>query len=75
MLLIFWYVLLFLMGAAVGSFLNVCIYRIPLEKSIVWPGSTCGRCLQPRAGPPAGLASPGWTDGVRRARRYGPAGG
>jgi leader peptidase (prepilin peptidase)/N-methyltransferase len=46
MLLIPWYVLLFLCGAAVGSFLNVCIYRIPLEKSIVWPGSRCGHCLQ-----------------------------
>jgi leader peptidase (prepilin peptidase)/N-methyltransferase len=46
MLLIVWYVLLFFLGAAVGSFLNVCIYRIPLEKSIAWPGSRCGHCLQ-----------------------------
>jgi leader peptidase (prepilin peptidase)/N-methyltransferase len=46
MLLVVWYVLVFLLGAAVGSFLNVCIYRIPHEKSIAWPGSRCGNCLQ-----------------------------
>src|SRR5262245_61340638 len=46
-LLIIWLVLLFLMGSAVGSFLNVCVYRSPCEKSLLWPGSRCGRCLQP----------------------------
>ncbi|HEX5272831.1 MAG TPA: prepilin peptidase [Gemmataceae bacterium] len=40
--LLFW---LFLLGAAVGSFLNVCIYRIPLGKSLSWPGSRCGHCF------------------------------
>jgi leader peptidase (prepilin peptidase)/N-methyltransferase len=42
-----WGPLIFILGAAVGSFLNVCIYRLPLEKSIIWPGSHCGHCLQP----------------------------
>jgi leader peptidase (prepilin peptidase)/N-methyltransferase len=46
MFLFVWYFLVFCLGAAVGSFLNVCIYRIPLEKSIMWPGSRCGHCLQ-----------------------------
>jgi leader peptidase (prepilin peptidase) / N-methyltransferase len=31
-------------GAVVGSFLNVCIYRLPLRKSIVWPASACESC-------------------------------
>jgi leader peptidase (prepilin peptidase)/N-methyltransferase len=31
-------------GAIVGSFLNVCIYRVPLGKSIVWPASGCPAC-------------------------------
>jgi len=39
----FFAVLSFAFGAIVGSFLNVCIYRIPEGCSIVFPGSTC-RC-------------------------------
>jgi leader peptidase (prepilin peptidase)/N-methyltransferase len=33
-----------LFGAIVGSFLNVCIYRLPLRKSLAWPGSHCPHC-------------------------------
>jgi leader peptidase (prepilin peptidase)/N-methyltransferase len=44
----FFTTLAFLLGAMVGSFLNVCIYRIPAEKSIVWPGSHCA-CGKPIA--------------------------
>lgn len=36
--------LAFMFGAVVGSFLNVCIYRLPLEQSIVSPGSRCMGC-------------------------------
>jgi leader peptidase (prepilin peptidase)/N-methyltransferase len=46
-MLVFWFITVFLIGAAIGSFLNVCIYRLPLEKSIIWPGSRCGHCLKP----------------------------
>src|SRR5262245_60114604 len=36
-----------LLGAIVGSFLNVCIYRLAWNKSIFWPGSHCPNCLRP----------------------------
>ncbi len=44
---VYWLGLAFVLGAAVGSFVNVAAARLPLEKSLVWPGSRCGRCLQP----------------------------
>jgi leader peptidase (prepilin peptidase)/N-methyltransferase len=37
-------VLIFILGLIVGSFSNVCIYRIPRNESIVYPASHCPKC-------------------------------
>lgn len=39
--------LIFILGLLIGSFLNVCIYRIPLGKSIAYPPSHCPGCNKP----------------------------
>ncbi len=44
---IFTYILSFIFGTVIGSFLNVCIYRLPKEESIVYPGSHCTSCNEP----------------------------
>jgi leader peptidase (prepilin peptidase)/N-methyltransferase len=44
------YLLVFIFGLMIGSFLNVCIYRIPRGQSIIFPPSacpTCGKRLKP----------------------------
>jgi len=40
----FWSLVFFVLGCIVGSFLNVCIYRLPLGLSIVTPKSHCPHC-------------------------------
>jgi leader peptidase (prepilin peptidase) / N-methyltransferase len=40
----FWSLCFFAFGCIVGSFLNVCIYRMPLELSVVSPPSHCPHC-------------------------------
>lgn len=41
---IFWYVFFTILGLLIGSFLNVCIDRLPLRRSIVTPLSHCDAC-------------------------------
>ena len=42
--IVFFYILFFIFGAVVGSFLNVCICRLPKNESIVFPPSHCPAC-------------------------------
>jgi len=38
------YVWVFVLGSTVGSFLNVCIYRLPRDRSVISPPSHCPQC-------------------------------
>lgn len=38
-------VIVFALGASIGSFVNVVVYRIPAGLSILWPASRCPHCL------------------------------
>ncbi len=40
-------VVFILLGLAIGSFLNVCIDRLPLRRSLVYPASHCDACQHP----------------------------
>lgn len=42
-----WKIFSLIFGAIVGSFLNVCIFRIPKNESIITPGSHCPNCNTP----------------------------
>jgi len=44
---LFWLIWLCVFGLCLGSFLNVIIWRLPREKSIVFPGSSCPACGSP----------------------------
>jgi len=39
-----WLIFIFAFGCCVGSFLNVVIYRLPRDKSLIMPGSSCPAC-------------------------------
>lgn len=43
----FLFLMLFLLGSVVGSFLNVCIVRLPQGRSLIRPGSHCEHCRKP----------------------------
>jgi len=43
-MIVFSVVIIFIFGLVIGSFLNVCIYRIPKGESIVFPASHCTAC-------------------------------
>jgi leader peptidase (prepilin peptidase)/N-methyltransferase len=45
------YLVAFLLGSVIGSFLNVCVWRVPRGESIIYPRSRCPKCdgaIRPR---------------------------
>ncbi|WP_198005447.1 prepilin peptidase, partial [Hydrogenivirga sp. 128-5-R1-1] len=41
---VFYLIAFFIFGTVIGSFLNVVIYRLPREKSLISPPSSCPNC-------------------------------
>jgi len=39
--------IIFTIGLVIGSFSNVCIYRLPRNESLIFPGSHCPKCYKP----------------------------
>ncbi len=44
---VIWLIFFFMMGASIGSFLNVVVWRLPQEMSLIKPGSHCPSCKHP----------------------------
>lgn len=42
-----WLMVVFVVGVCAGSVINYCFARLPLEKSLLWPGPRCSHCRQP----------------------------
>jgi leader peptidase (prepilin peptidase)/N-methyltransferase len=42
-----WLALVFLLGTAAGAFANFCVWRLPYERSLFWPGPRCRHCFGP----------------------------
>lgn len=51
--------IVFILGASIGSFLNVVVYRLPANLSILWPPSRCPHCLH-RLGKLENIPILGW---------------
>ncbi len=56
--IVLWIGILYI-GAAIGSFLNVVVYRIPHGLSLIYPGSHCPKCKTP-LGPTENVPILGW---------------
>jgi len=46
---IFYILFFFMLGSCVGSFLNVVVWRLPRDESLISPGSHCPKCNTPLA--------------------------
>lgn len=59
--IVFWTTsaVVFLIGACIGSFLNVVVYRIPAGKSLLFPPSHCPQCNH-RLSPTENVPIVGW---------------